>query len=102
MVDVIRIETFSDEGFPPAATWASLLLEEGWDNPAAAKSRGELADFLSEDGYARPLGRYNRRMRRVMEEIHTIPASFYAGDLAASITEELKVFTHFFKFHSKG
>jgi hypothetical protein len=50
-----------------------------------------LAKFLAEGGYSSPIGGYNRRMRRLLEEVYKDPAAFYTGDLAARITTGLKV-----------
>ena len=50
-----------------------------------------MAKFLAEGGYSSPIGGYNRRMRRLLEEVYKDPAAFYTGDLAARITTGLKV-----------
>ena len=81
-----------DEGFQPTSTWARLLLEEEWAEPGAEQGEGAaLAAFLAEGGYSKPRGRFNRQMRRLLEEIYHDPSTFYTGDLAHRITTDLKV-----------
>jgi gamma-glutamyltranspeptidase len=80
----------SDEGFQPVSNWAQFLLKEEWAEPGAGNA-SQLAAFLEQEGYAHPRNSYNREMRNLLEKIYHDPTTFYSGQLANTIAEELKV-----------